>query len=153
MLLRRYTIVVADRQTGVTRRFTFRVRPLLIAIGCVFAVPVAAGFALRLGAAAELQQLRASNSSLEQENSSYREATGALTTQIESLQASINDLGIRARVDPAAARAMDKLPLPIKAQGGTSMEGASALLTPELTQESSPERVFGMLQSVLKIGR
>src|SRR5204863_2622874 len=94
-------------------------------------------------------QRRSSHSSLDQENSSYREATGALTTQIESLQTSINDLGIRARVDPAAARAMDKLPLPIKAQGGTSMEGASALLTPELTKESSPERVFGMLQNVL----
>jgi murein DD-endopeptidase MepM/ murein hydrolase activator NlpD len=149
MLLRRYTIVVADRQTGVTRRFTFRVRPFVIAILCVFALPVAVGFGLRLGAASELQQLRSSNVSLEQENSSYREATGALTTQIESLQASINDLGDRARMDPAAARAMDKLPLPIKNQGGTSLEGASALLTPTITKESSPERVFGMLQNVL----
>jgi murein DD-endopeptidase MepM/ murein hydrolase activator NlpD len=93
--------------------------------------------------------LRATNVSLQQENSSYREATGALTTQIESLQASINDLGVRARVDPAAARAMDKLPAPIKSQGGVSMEGASALLTPEIIEESSPERVFGVLQNVL----
>jgi murein DD-endopeptidase MepM/ murein hydrolase activator NlpD len=149
MLLRRYTIVVADRQTGATRRFTFRVRPLVIAAIGVFALPMAVGFGLRLGATSELQQLRSANVSLEQENSSYREATGALTTQIESLQASINDLGARARVDPAAARAMDKLPLPIKNQGGTSMEGASALLTPTISKESSPERVFGMLQNVL----
>jgi murein DD-endopeptidase MepM/ murein hydrolase activator NlpD len=153
MLLRRYTIVVADRQTGVTRRFTFRVRPLLVAVVAVFALPVALGFGLRAGATSELAHLRVANVSLEQENSSYREATGALTTQIESLQASINDLGVRARIDPTAARAMDKLPAPIKSQGGTSMEGASALLTPQISPESvlesSPERVFGMLQSVL----
>jgi murein DD-endopeptidase MepM/ murein hydrolase activator NlpD len=149
MLLRRYTIVVADRQTGVTRRFTFRVRPLVIATLCVFALPMALGFGLRAGATTELQQLRSANVSLQQENASYRDATGALTTQIESLQTSINDLGIRARIDPAAARAMDKLPLPIKSQGGTSLEGASALLTPDITEESSPERVFGMLHNVL----
>src|SRR5215216_4818333 len=148
MLLRRYSIVVADRETGVIHRFTFRVRPLILAMVGMFALPVAIGYGLRLGAASEVHHLRAANSSLEQENASYREATGALTTQIESLQASINDLGVRARMDPAAARAMDKLPAPIRSQGGTSMEGASALLTPEITKESSPERVFGMLQNV-----
>ena len=46
MLLRRYTIVVADRQTGVTRRFTFRVRPLVLAAVGAFALPVALGFGI-----------------------------------------------------------------------------------------------------------
>jgi murein DD-endopeptidase MepM/ murein hydrolase activator NlpD len=149
MLLRRYTIVLADRETGATHRFTFRVRPLVVTAVIAFALPVGVGFGLRAGATAELGHLRAANASLHEENASYREATGALTTQIESLQASISDLGIRARVDPALARAVDKLPAPIKDQGGTSMEGASALLTPEISTESSPERVFGMLQDVL----
>jgi murein DD-endopeptidase MepM/ murein hydrolase activator NlpD len=145
MLLNRYTIVVADRQTGVTRQLVFRVRPLIMAAVCVFVLPMALGS----WAKAELARLRSANISLQQENSSYREATGALTTQIESLQAAINDLGIRARVDPASARAMEKLPAQIKSQGGTSMEGATALLTPDIVAESSPERVFGMLQNVL----
>jgi murein DD-endopeptidase MepM/ murein hydrolase activator NlpD len=149
MLLRRYTIVVANRETGVTRRFTFRVRPLAVAALLVFTLPVAVGFGLRAGATSELAHLRATNVSLEQENSSYREATGALTSQIESLQSSINELGTRARIDPASARAMDKLPPQIKNQGGTSMAGASALLTPDIAVESSPERVFSMLQNVL----
>jgi murein DD-endopeptidase MepM/ murein hydrolase activator NlpD len=149
MLLRRYTIVVADRRTGVTRRFTFRVRPLLVGMMFVFALPVAVGYGLRAGALAELARLHTANLTLEQENSSYREATGALTTQIESLQASINELGIRARMDPNSARAMDKLPAPIRNQGGTSMAGASALLTPDVSIGSSPERVFSMLQNVL----
>src|SRR4051812_6443921 len=110
MLLRRYTIVIANRRTGMTRRFTFRVRPLVVAALLVFALPVAIGFGLRAAASAELEHLRSTNLTLEEQNASYREATGALTMQIESLQASINDLGARARVDPASARAMDKLP-------------------------------------------
>lgn len=145
---RRYTVVLADRETGATRRFTLRVRPLLVTAVIAFMLPILTGFALRLGASLQADHLRASNLSLEQENASYREATGALTTQIESLQASINDLGIRARVDPVSARAMEKLPAQIRNQGGTSMEGASALLTPEVAR-SSPERAFGMLQNVL----
>jgi murein DD-endopeptidase MepM/ murein hydrolase activator NlpD len=145
---RRYTIVVADRLTGATRRFTFRVRPLVVGIACVFAVPVLVGLSLRLSAAAEIGRLRHSNATLVQENTSYREATGTLTSQIASLQAAINDLGDRARVDPGTARAMDKLPPQIKNQGGTSMEGASALLTPEVAA-SSLESTFGMLKSVL----
>ena len=146
---RRYTIVVADRLTGATRRFTFRVRPLVVGIASVLAVPVLVGLSLRLSAAAEIDRLRNSNATLVQENTSYREATGTLTSQIASLQAAINDLGDRARVDPVTARAMDKLPPQIKNQGGTSMEGASALLTPEVAASSSLESTFGMLKSVL----
>jgi len=148
MMSRRYTIVVADRHTGTTRRFTFRVRPLIAATVIVFAMPVLVGFGLRVSATAEIDQLRTSNGSLIQENSSYREATGTLASQIESLQSAISELGDRARVDPVTARAMDKLPAQIKNQGGTSVEGASALLTPDITA-ASPETTFGMLSNVL----
>jgi murein DD-endopeptidase MepM/ murein hydrolase activator NlpD len=148
MMSRRYTIVVADRQTGATRRFTFRVRPLIVATVAVFALPVLVGFGLRLSATEELDQVRSSNATLIQENSSYREATGTLTAQIESLHSAINDLGDRARVDPITARAMDKLPSQIKNQGGTSVEGASALLTPDVAV-STPENTFGILRNLL----
>jgi murein DD-endopeptidase MepM/ murein hydrolase activator NlpD len=148
MMSRRYTIVVADRQTGATRRFTFRVRPLVAATVAVFALPVVVGFGLRLSATAELDQVRSTNTTLIQENSSYREATGTLTAQIETLNSAINELGSHARVDPVTARAMDKLPAQIKNQGGTSVEGASALLTPDVTV-SSPENTFGILKNVL----
>jgi murein DD-endopeptidase MepM/ murein hydrolase activator NlpD len=148
MMTRRYTIVVADRQTGATRRFTFRVRPLIVATVITFAMPVLVGLGLRLSATSQIDQLRNSNTSLIQENSSYREATGALASQIESLQSAITDLGDRARVDPLTARAMDKLPAQIKNQGGTSVEGASALVTPDV-EAVSPENAFGMLRNVL----
>ncbi|MCM3881699.1 MAG: M23 family metallopeptidase [Vicinamibacterales bacterium] len=152
---RRYTIVVADRQTGAVRRCTIRLRPVAVALVCVLAAPVVAGLALRLTAVAEVEHLRTANSTLLQENSSYREATGTLATQIESLQSAISELGIRARLDPVSARAMEKLPANIKNQaaGGTTVAGATAMLTADVTASSfsfsSAEHTFGLLKNVL----
>jgi murein DD-endopeptidase MepM/ murein hydrolase activator NlpD len=149
---RRYTIVVADRQTGAIRRLTIRLRPFAVSIFVMLALPVVIGFGLRLRALAQVDHLRTSNLSLEQENSSYREATGALTMQIESLQSAINDIGIRAQLDPVSARAMEKLPPAVKnrAVGGTSIESASAMLTPHASSAASlPEPNLGILRSIL----
>jgi murein DD-endopeptidase MepM/ murein hydrolase activator NlpD len=151
---RRYTIVVADRQTGAVRRFTIRLRPVAVAIVLVLAAPVVAGLALRLTAVAEVEHLRNNNTTLAQENSSYRQATGTLATQIESLQSAISELGIRARLDPVSARAMEKLPANIKnmAAGGTTAAGATAMLTADIgaaSSFSSAERTFGLLKNVL----
>jgi hypothetical protein len=105
---KRYTIVLADRQTGTVRRLTIRLRPFAISFVAILAFPVLVGLGLglRLSATKEVNHLRASNSTLAQENSSYRQATGALAAQIESLQSAISELGIRARLDPVSARAM-----------------------------------------------
>ncbi len=152
-MAKRYTIVLADRQTGSVRRLTIRLRPFALAFVAVLAFPVIIGLGLRLSATTEVNHLRSSNSTLAQENTSYREATGALAAQIESLQSAISELGIRARLDPVSARAMEKLPPVVKhrAQGGTSVEGASAMLTPELTtaSTSSLDHTFTMLRNVL----
>src|SRR5687767_7589943 len=139
---KRYTIVFADRQTGTVRRLTIRLRPVVLALGAVLAVPVLIGLGLRLSATTEVNHLRLSNSTLEQQNSSYRQATGALASQIESLQTAISELGLRSRLDPVSARAMEKLPPSVKnrAAGGTSIEGASAMLT-QIGRASCRERV------------
>ena len=149
---KRYTIVFADRQTGTVRRLTIRLRPVVMALGAVLAFPVLVGLGLRLSATTEVNHLRASNSTLEQENSSYRQATGALAAQIESLQSAISELGLRSRLDPVSARAMEKLPATVRnrAVGGTSIEGASAMLTPLNTASvSSLDQTFTMLRNVL----
>jgi murein DD-endopeptidase MepM/ murein hydrolase activator NlpD len=150
---RRYTIVVADRQTGAVRRVTIRLRPVAVALVMVLAAPVLAGLALRLTAVAEVEHLKVSNATLSQENTSYREATGTLATQIESLQSAISELGTRARLDPVSAGAMDKLPANIKNQaaGGTTVSGATAMLSPETSPASfsTAERTFGLLKGVL----
>jgi murein DD-endopeptidase MepM/ murein hydrolase activator NlpD len=146
--------VLADRQTGTVRRLTIRLRPFAIAFVAILAFPILLGLGLRLSATAEVNLLRASNSTLTQENSSYRAATAALATQIESLQSAINDLGIRSALDPVSARAMEKLPSAIRnrAEGGTSIAGANAVLAPELriaSTSSSLEQTFTMLRNVL----
>lgn len=150
---KRYTIVLADRQTGTVRRVTIRLRPFALAFVAVLAFPVLVGLGLRLSATAEVNHLRATNSTLAQENSSYREATGTLAAQIESLQAAIGELGVRSQLDPISARAMEKLPSNVKnrAVGGTSIEGASAMLTPQINtaSASSLDQTFTMLRNVL----
>ena len=150
---KRYTIVLADRSTGSVRRFTIRLRPFALAFGIVLALPVVIGMGLRLSATTEVNHLRSTNTTLAQENSSFREATGALTSQIESLQSAISELGDRARLDPISAQAMEKLPAVVKnrAVGGTSAAGASAMLTPEVNTASisSLDQTFTMLRNVL----
>ena len=153
LMPKRYTIVLADRQTGTVRRLTIRLRPFAVAFMAILAFPVLVGLGLRLSATTEVNHLRASNSTLEQENSSYRQATGALAAQIETLQTAISELGSRAQLDPVSARAMEKLPKNVKnrAVGGTSIEGASAMLTPDLNvaSVSSLDHTFTMLRNVL----
>ncbi len=150
---KRYTIVLADRQTGTVRRVTIRLRPFALSVAGILAFPVLLGLGLRLSATTEVNYLRATNTTLQQENASYREATGALTTQIESLQSAINELGLRSSVDPVTARAMEKLPPAVKnrAEGGTSVAGASAMLTPifSAAAASSLDQTFTLLRNVL----
>ncbi len=95
----------------------------------------------------ELQELTATTIALRMENDSYREATGLLASQITALQGAVDEIGARAAVNPAASRAMDRLPAMVKsrAMGGGS-GSATPLLGPAL---SSPERAFGVLRDLL----
>jgi murein DD-endopeptidase MepM/ murein hydrolase activator NlpD len=117
---RRYTFVIADRQTGAIRRLTLSLWPTLGAIALAFSLPVLIGLGARWSASATINDLQATNAALQVENSSYRDATGQLAGQISSLQTAVDQLGERNAVDPNARRAMDKLPAIVKsrAMGG-----------------------------------
>jgi murein DD-endopeptidase MepM/ murein hydrolase activator NlpD len=147
MLSNRYTIVVADRRTGVVRRFTVSLRACLAVVVTVVTLPVLIGLGAAWKAKAEVAGLYASSAALELENSSFRGATEALTGQIAALQAAVSDLGGKAALDPALHSAMDKLPAIVKnrAMGGGGADFASAA-----TGLSSPENTFGLLQDLLK---
>src|SRR5579872_370652 len=82
---RRYTILIADRTSGVVRRATIRLRPTVAAIITVLALPILIGLGAKRSAGTEIEQLRTVNALLQAENKSYRTATGELTTQIQSL--------------------------------------------------------------------
>jgi len=150
MLARRYTVIVADRSNGVVRRVTISLRPLLAGIAVAASVPILMGLGAKWSARAEMSQLRASNAALVVENGSYRAATGELTTQIQSLEDVINDLGVRANLDPEQARAMQKLPAIVKsrAAGGAAVNPTASELSKIAL--NSPEDTFGVLRDLLQ---
>ena len=151
MPARRYTIVVADRTSGVVRRGTIRLRPFASAVAFILMMPVLVGLGARWSARSEIDQLRSSNAMLEIENGSYRVATGELTTQIQSLESVINDLGERAHLDPAQSRAMQRLPAIVKARAtGGSVQQNAAVSEIAKAALSTPEDTFGVLKDLLK---
>jgi murein DD-endopeptidase MepM/ murein hydrolase activator NlpD len=146
---RRYTIVLADRRTGVVRRFTIRLWPTVAAGTFVFALPVLIGTGAALKAKNDVAALYASAAALEVENANYRAATEALSGQIQGLQSAINELGAQAALDPTLSSAMDRLPAVVKnrAMGGA---GASAPPLNTLPALQSPENTFGLLREILQ---
>jgi murein DD-endopeptidase MepM/ murein hydrolase activator NlpD len=149
LLPKRYSIVLADRTTGVVRRFTISLWPTLAAIAGVFALPVLIGLGARWSALTTVAELERSNVALQIENASYREATGQLAGQISTLQAAVDSLGIQAEVEPNAGRAMEKLPALVKSRamggalGSASGQVLGAMFAPDLT--------FGALSDLLNV--
>jgi murein DD-endopeptidase MepM/ murein hydrolase activator NlpD len=152
MSARRYTVVVADRSSGVMRQVTVNLRATVIAVVTVLALPILMGLGAKWSSRVEIDQLRSANSSLQIENGSYRAATGELTVQIQSLEGVIDDLGARATLDPAQARAMAKLPAVVKtrAAGGTNVAPSPAMTEIATAVLSSPEDTFGVLRDLLQ---
>jgi murein DD-endopeptidase MepM/ murein hydrolase activator NlpD len=150
-MARRYTVVIADRSSGVVRRLTISLRTVAFIVAGILAVPVliALGASWRTGL--ERHQLQAMNNVLQIENGNYRLTTGELTTQIQSLEGVIDELGARAALDPAQARAMAKLPAVVKARaaGGTA-DTSAALSNVISTSFTSPEDTFGVLRTLLQ---
>ena len=149
---RRYTVLIADRSSGVVRQVTVNLRATVAVVVTVLALPVLIGLGARWSAKADIDQLRSSNSSLTVENGSYRVATGELTAQIQSLESVIDDLGARATLDPAQARAIAKLPAIVKtrAAGGSNVPPSAAMTEIATTVLSSPEDTFGVLRNLLQ---
>ncbi|MBI2828295.1 MAG: M23 family metallopeptidase [Acidobacteria bacterium] len=156
----RYTILAADRSSGVLHRATVPVRPVAIAACIVLATPILIGMGAAWKAYSNAADLRASHQALEIENANYRQATEALAGQIASLQSAIADLGDRSALDPNLARAMNRLPAIVKARamGGTapglgprtagSQQDPTYATT--LSALASPDDTFGLLRTLLE---
>jgi len=153
---RRYTVILADRGNGLVRRFSLSLRPALITLAILASLPILMGLGAKWSARYEIAQLRQVNSDLQIENASYRSATGELTAQIQSLEGVIDELGSRTNLDPAAARAMAKLPATVRqrASGGPvatapsgTLSSASSVFSTGIT---SPEDTFGALRDLLQ---
>jgi len=143
---RRYSIVVADRTSGVVRRVIISLWPAVGAVAGVFALPVLIGLGARWSARSEIMELERTNVALQLENASYRNATGELASQVSSLQKEIDTLGAQAAVDPDASRAMDHLPPVVKAR---AMGGAIGTVPVPALGNMFADTTFGALRDIL----
>jgi murein DD-endopeptidase MepM/ murein hydrolase activator NlpD len=150
MLSRRYTIVVADRTSGVVRRATISVRPVAVTTCVILATPILIGLGAAWKSRVDSAELRTSQQALQQENDSYRDATQQLAGQIESLQSAIADLAGRSALDPNLARAMDKLPALVKARAMGGGSNAETTARQTLAALTVPEDTFGLLRGLLE---
>ena len=150
MRARRYTVLIADRSSGVVRRVGVSLRPAIATGLGILSLPILIGLGAKWSASAEIDQLTAANSLLQVENDSYREATGELTGQIQSLENVIVDLGERATIPPEQARAIQKLPAVVKARAaGGITDPKGATISDVVTSLASPEVTFGVLRGLL----
>jgi murein DD-endopeptidase MepM/ murein hydrolase activator NlpD len=157
MASRRYTILIADRTSGVVRRVTVSARPAVAVACAMVTLPVLIGVGAAWKAKSDVAGLYSNQQALELENSSYRTATTELSGQIESLQSAISDLGARAALDPTLARTMEKLPALVKsrAMGGNvapteRSKQQDSTYARTLSALSNPEDTFGLLRSLLE---
>jgi murein DD-endopeptidase MepM/ murein hydrolase activator NlpD len=152
---RRYTVVVADRTSGVVRRATISSRPIAAAVTVVLAAPILIGFGAAWKGWKDVADLQTSHRALEIENANYRQATSALAGQIDSLQAAISDLSERSTLDPNLASAMNRLPAIVKsrAMGGTTSAPSreqEVSYARTLSALASPDDTFGLVRTVLE---
>ena len=138
-----------DRASGVGRRLPVHLGWTLATVAFLFAVPVLVGLGIRWATVAEIAALRTTATTLGMENASYKAATGELATQIVSLQGVIDELAVRANLDPAAARAMQKLPAVIKdrAMGGELPQWRRQAIV--AASIATPEALFSPLRDAL----
>jgi murein DD-endopeptidase MepM/ murein hydrolase activator NlpD len=146
----RYTILIANRNTGAVRRLAVRRRPLFLSAMAVLAVPVVlalAGIGIGQASQAEYDALKLANENLRIENDSYREATGELAEQVATLQTALAQLG-DSSIDPATLAAIEKLPAVVRsrAMGGSTLQGAMAK---QIASTSTPATTFGVLRDLL----
>jgi murein DD-endopeptidase MepM/ murein hydrolase activator NlpD len=142
----RYTILIANRKSGVVRRLTLSRRLIGAVLAPALVLPTLVLLGSRGASEAELEGLRSANESLRIENDGYREATGELTVQIASLQAALTQLSEQAELDPATRAAIAGLPALVRSR---AVGGGSTPAQPLAAATTTPESTFGILRDLL----
>ena len=142
MLNNRYSFVVANRSSGVVRRFTIGVRPALTFLVAILAFPVGLMIQSYQSSSAQNEHLRVRNNALELENNHFRTATANLSGEITALQLATQELHDRSIVEPELRRSMERL---ADVDGAT---GASSLRTIALNPSTE---TFGLLHDLLTV--
>jgi murein DD-endopeptidase MepM/ murein hydrolase activator NlpD len=135
----RYSLILANCDTGVTRTLTFRVRPLVAVLTALLLVPVGWSLYARWTAQSQIERLTLQNARLEIENSSYRATASDLSIQFAALQNAIANLDTRSTMDPHMLRSIQRLPDVTPA--GLPLAIAS--------EDAPPGRLFALLDGLL----
>lgn len=141
----RYTILIANRNSGAVRRLTVRRFPALLFLAGLISIPGffgLVGVGMGQSTQAEVTSLQLANENLRVENDSYRAATGELASQISALQTALTQID-QTQLDPATRQAMEKL----KAMGGGSV--IAAAMPPKAPPAGAPDGTFGVLRNLL----
>jgi len=146
MAAKRYTILVADRRTGVVRRFTLSLRPAIVLATILGVLPTLVALGALTKSRWEVQAWQVQVAALAQENDSMRAAAGALTEQVATLQTSLDDLEAF-RLSETEQAAVSRLPRSVRreALGGS----ANATLVAGLNGPSAGPDGMGVLRQML----
>tara|TARA_B100000029_G_scaffold467348_1_gene503526 strand:- start:282 stop:1304 length:1023 start_codon:yes stop_codon:yes gene_type:complete len=115
MIPKRYTCIIADRASGVVRRFTVSLRPVVAICLVLLAIPIAYTVHSRWAAHSEIEQLRLQNAKLELENSGYRVTASELIKSISDLQGGLTDLSSRLEITALETPSFEQLPESVRA--------------------------------------
>ena len=143
---KRTTIGLAIRTRRGVLRLSLPLLPVAAAFAGAITIPLLVGLGARWSAHSTISELQTQNALLRMENASYREATGQLASQISSLQTAVDDIGARAKVDPSAQSAINRLPQRVRAR---AMGGAT--LSAPLLSGAFPDQAFAVLRDLLGV--
>ncbi len=141
---KRYSLLVADRSSGVVRRLTVGLRPFVVLAAVILTVPIALTLHVGWSTQTRIDELSLENAKLIVENSTYRAAASELSTTMVSLQAALSSLATRTDIDPHLRTSVDRLP-----DGTHAAARVSSGEAPEATRQT-----LGRLHTLLgSLGR
>jgi len=110
MLLKRYSLIIANRTTGATSRFTLGIDPASVVFLVLLVLPAALLIWTEWSTSLALRRLELQTARLELENSAYRATASDLENHLSGLDETIVELTGRIDMDPSMLQSMAQLP-------------------------------------------
>ncbi len=101
MFRKRYSLIIANRTTGATNRYTFGVGPACAAFLALLMLPAALLVYAEWSTSLAVTRLRLQKTRLELENSAYRATASDLASHLAGLDATMVELTRRVDMDPS----------------------------------------------------
>ena len=110
MFRKRYSLIIANRTTGATSRFTLGVGPACLLFLAFLVLPAALLVYAEWSTSLAVTRLQLRNARLELENSDYRATASELASHLSGLDDTMLALTGRVDMDPSMLRSMAQLP-------------------------------------------